>query len=258
MSVDTKGFLLSDCKDVMLIMGLISQAFQGLIRAECQTVFGDAGLKRSAKAREMFVSPEMDLKPDMGMVLISFTFHGERRSMHVFFDCDCDRVKYGPQSISMTLGCWGYSDLFMKTALQALSLLGPVYFDSNDSDDIDFELLDEKTLPVLGAVNLDYIKDSRFPDWVELYDAGKVGVGQNFDEFFGAPEAVVREICGIEDFTARWHAVVKLANSVVAMPSFLAEYHQDAIAKVELAKEAAEIAAAAAAEAAALAAEPVA
>lgn len=231
MGVDTKGFLLSDCKDVMLLANLVGQAIHGLISAECKTVLGEAGLKRSAKAREMFGYPEMVLKPDSGMLCIQFTFHGERRTMHMFFDCDSDRVAYGPKSISMTLGCFGYSDLFMKTTLHALSMLGPVYFDHSDCDDIPFALLDERVPPVLGAVSLDYIKDSCFPDWVEHYDAGKVGAGKSFEEFFGAKEATVREICAITDFTARWKAVCQLANTVDATPTFLSDYHQDAIAQ---------------------------
>ena len=231
MGVDTKGFLLSDCKDVLLLSNLVGQAIHGLIFAECKTVLGEAGLKRSQKAREMFGYPEMVLKPDSGMLSICFTFHGERRTMDMFFDCDCDRIEYGPKSISLTLGCFGYSDLFMKTVLHALSMVGPVYFDHNDCDDTPFALLDERVPPVLGAVSLDYIKDSRFPDWVEHYDAGKVGAGKSFDEFFGAPEALVREVCAIEDFTARWRAVADLANTVDATPTFLSDYHQDALAK---------------------------
>lgn len=231
MSIDTKGFLLSDCKDVLLLSNLVGQAIHGLILDECKTVLGEAGLKRSAKAREMFGYPEYRLIPDSGMLDISFTFHGEKRSMKMFFDCDSDRIEYGPKSISITLGCFGYSDLFIKTALHALSMLGPVYFDHNDGDEIPFALLDEQVPPVLGAVSLDYIKDSRFPDWLEHYDAGTVGAGKSFEEFFGAPEATVRDICAIEDFTARWKAVCQLANTVDATPTFLSDYHQDALAR---------------------------
>lgn len=245
MGVDTKGFVLTDCKDVLMLANLVGQALHGLILAECKTVFGEFGIRRSKEAREAFVYPEYDLKPDSGMLLIHFTFHGVRRSLYMYFDCDCDRVEYGPKSITMTLGCFGYSELFMKTALHALSVLGPVYFDGNDADDIDFALLDERVPPVLGAVSLDYIKDSRFPDWVEYFDAGKVGAGKSFEEFFGAPEATVREICAIGDFTARWKAVCQLANTVDATPTFLSDYHQEAIATA--ARAAADVAVATAA-----------
>jgi hypothetical protein len=231
MPVDTKGFVLTDCKDVLLISNLVGQAIHGLILAECRTVLGEAGLKRSQKARDMFGYPQYELKPDLGMLDISFTFHSEKRSMTLFFDCDSDREAYGPHSISIKLGCFGYSDLFIKTALHALSMLGPVYFDHNDCDDIDFALLEERVPPVLGAVSLDYIKDSRFPDWVEYYDAGRVGAGKPFEAFFGAPETAVREVCAIKDFTARWKAVCQLANTVDATPTFLSEYHRDAIAQ---------------------------
>lgn len=231
MGVDTKGFIDTSNKDVLLVTSLVTQALNRLIVTERRIMFPEPKLARSKEAREQFQPPTVTLLPDLEMANVDFVFNGEKRSLKLHFTCDSDQKEYCPKSLSLRVGCWGYGDVHVKTVLHALSLLGPAWFDANDSDDIDIAPLGERAPTLLGAVNLGYVRASSVSDWVERWDTGTIGRGLSFDEFFGAPEAKIRELVGMEDYVAGWKLLEAIAETLDETPKFLSDYHCEAMAR---------------------------
>jgi hypothetical protein len=227
MGVDTKGFVLTADKDVFRITKLITRTLDHLIVEEKHLHYPDRVRFMSEEARKAFKTCNVELSAEMEMLSVNFTFRGETRSLKVFFTCDCDHTDYGPQSISMSFGCWGLSGLFVNSVLHALSLIGEPYFDMNDCDDIDPAPLQEAAVTVFGAIKLGYVRDCHLEDWVKDFDAGVVGQGMQFETFFGAPEDTVRDFVAIKDFTPRCDAIKAFAESVPDYPRFLSDYHQE-------------------------------
>ena len=115
MSVDTKGCVVTDSKDVFEIVHKISANF-----------------------------PESKLYMDTTFraVMIVFVFNGEDRMLRVSFDCDYDLENHpeieGTSCVWLSLGHWGGSEDIMLLALNSLSSIGDTYIDVNDSDDTGF------------------------------------------------------------------------------------------------------------------------
>lgn len=230
MGVDTNGFILTRSKDAFVIGSLIERSLNHLVVAEKKLTYPDRKDFLSAAARDNFRSCSMRLMPESGMLDVDFRFHGEARSLKVFFECDCDHTEYGPHSISLKLGLWGQSPLFMKTVLHALSILGTAYFDENDCDDVEPEPLAEKVPTVLQAIALDYIRDCHLSDWVRHWKAGMFRDRScNFKEFFGATEQRIEKLLAIDDCKESWDQISALAKTMQTSPSFLEDYHQQMV-----------------------------
>lgn len=225
MGVDTKGVLVSRCKDVLLTSELVSRAIDRLVLEERHIVYPSAS--NGVAARGDFSTCSLNLSPDIGLVSFNFVFRGEARSLKLFYTCDCDHTDLGAQSLSLMLGCHGHSVLFMKTALHALSLLGTAYVDDNDCDSVDAAPLGERPLTVLGAVQLGYIRASSFCDWVEAWAAGSIGDGRSFEAYFGMDEATAYKLTAADAYKDAWDQIQAMAMAAPsAMPSFMAEYHE--------------------------------
>lgn len=167
MGVDTKGFVATSCKDVCFVINKVERALNALIRPK----------RKAARGTEEELQYELvtaELSSESHLVRLGFTYAGEERMMWVFFRCDSDHADITPRSISLSMGCWGQSELFMKTALQALTMLGPVYYDRNDSDDAGYVRLSFEPLTYVAAC----AEKSETPSprtlgqWMELFDAG--------------------------------------------------------------------------------------
>lgn len=222
MTVTTNGFVLTTSKDVLKISLMVQNALNGLIREDRSKKFGSLSPAHS-EVRESYSPVDCRLLPESGMVQFTFKFRGTNRMMNMHFTCDCDNEEYGPKSVSVTMGCFGYSDVFVQTVLHALSLLGPVYFDSNDSDDIDPALLEIKKPTLLQAAALGYVNEYDVDEWVEyLKDANAFsGVDENsFELFFGDTQNKYLELVKVEDFKERVVLVKELASKqpVVDLP----------------------------------------
>ncbi len=230
MGVDTKGFTLTDCKDVLRIGALIERTLNHLIIAEKRLRYPDRKDFVRKEAREQFRTCTLELLPTSGAVRYDFVFDGEQRTLTLNFTCDCDHVDYGPQSVSMSLGCWGRSGLFIKSALHALTLVGDSWYDENDGDNISYAPLDERKVTVLAAVQLGYLSAYAVSEWVRDFDKGLVGTGSRFDAYFGADEAELRACVALEDYKECVSAIEALANRRVEMPGFLADFHEESLA----------------------------
>jgi len=220
MGMDTKGFVATACKDVFFIVGLVENALNALIKPHVPHPFAprakkpakpkihvetvthagyiDVAVKVDPPAEEeapAYKLVKLEMTPSSQMVRFHFSYAGEHRTLWMFFDTDCDRKEYTPTSISMSMGCWGQSDLFMQTALRALSPLGDVYFDHNDCDDIDFSKLELKPYTFVSAcqARFEVAYSSSLENWNRLYAAGMLRKG-SFEEVIGMSEATYQEI----------------------------------------------------------------
>lgn len=135
MGVDTKGFVLTKCKDVFFVCNRIEQALNKLIAPGWREQLLSPQTDEQ-KANPQFRRVTVRLVAGSGAARFLFTYKGEDRALWLNFDCDCDQKSYGPLSLSMSMSCWGESELLVKTALESISMLGPVYFDRNDCDDV--------------------------------------------------------------------------------------------------------------------------
>lgn len=135
MATGTKGFVMTKCKDVFFVCDRIERALNKLIQPGWKEQLF-APQASAEKAHPQFERVSMGLSASSGSVQFRFAYKGEYRTLCVNFQCDWDQREYGPASISLSLNHWGESELFMRTALESISMLGPVYFDANDCDDV--------------------------------------------------------------------------------------------------------------------------
>ncbi|MBC8742754.1 hypothetical protein F6X40_40455 [Paraburkholderia sp. UCT31] len=190
MGIDTKGFVATRNKDVFFAAHLVERGLNSLMPGPIQVLRANKGLEEPRFQR---VSTE--LLASSGGVRFRFTFEGEPRSMLMYFDTDTDRKEYAEQSLSFILGCHGNSELFIKTALGALTALGPVYFDYNDGDESGFELLDLPAMTFLEACQrrLDFASCVSLAKWVKQFEAGGLRAA-TLDEALGFDSAEVPAI----------------------------------------------------------------
>jgi hypothetical protein len=227
MSVDTKGVVVTTCKDVLLAAGLVDNSLKRLIQSEMRLAgraFRELDLTQRAA---QFDLPTLQLMPEQGMVSIHFTFKGDVRRLLMFFTCDSDNLALGPKSISLMMGCHGDNVLLMKTALHALSILGPAYFDENDCDSIPLAPLGEYTPNVLQALRLGYWSSYYLQDFTQRFDAG-VFPAASFEEFFGAPETWVRS--QVDENRDVNHSKEQVMEAAFAQPlpplGFMTQFHR--------------------------------
>jgi hypothetical protein len=206
MGVDTKGVLLTPMKDVMLVCGVIEKSLNTLIRQQRDIKYGPQR-RLPLQNRDEFDFVSVRLVPGSGMACFSFICFGEKRDLHVFFECDCDHTDLAPRSISMSLGFWGSAELYMLTVLHALSLFGPVAYDRSDCDDIDMALLPIAPLSLAQALALDFISSFELEKLVERYRNGELCVNRGFEDFVGMDEKSFSDIMKTTDHRARWDAM---------------------------------------------------
>lgn len=227
MGVDTRGAVITGFKNVLLAAGLVQNALDGLIVAERRIKFPTKAIGHSKESREQFQTTSVSLNPDLGMLRFDFTFRGERRSLTLHMTCDSDHASLGPKSLSISIGCSGFSELFVKTALHALSLVGPAYFDANDCDNVDLAPLSEDRPTVFQAMQLGYIQKSMLPEWLVAYEEGLSPTICDGQSFFGVPLDQVRELASRRDYQSAWKDIKVLCLNLGGVPRFLEDYHQE-------------------------------
>lgn len=192
MGVDTKGFVATRCKDVFFAVGLVENALNALIQPHAK----EARLAvRGTEKEPQYRTVDANLISRSQTVQLHFTYEGEHRTLWMNFTCDCDHKDVTPASISLSLGCWGQSELFMKTALRALSPLGDVYYDYSDCDSIDPAKLDIAPLTFVTACAAG--AESPYPSelevWKNLFNEGKLRAG-TFDDVVGMSAETADEL----------------------------------------------------------------
>lgn len=196
MGVDTKGFVLTDCKDAMLVGQLLMRSLDKLIAQGRKAEFPEARWAGNEEIRARWQPVSVELKPEMAMLSLDFVYAGEKRALKVFFDCDCDQSDYGPSSLSMSLGCWGSSELLMRTALTALSLLGTAWLDVSDSDSIDAAPLPGPRMPVLAAIGHNLLGGDHLVTLAKARASGTTWLQGNCQQVFGVNGRDLQRFCG--------------------------------------------------------------
>lgn len=216
MTVDTKGVVVTPYKDGLLQAHVVKKALGKLIREERQLVY-PGSRPWSKEVSEQFREPEVEMCDVAGMLQFRFTFHGARRTLAMFFYCDGDHLELGPRSISFSMGCSGESELFVSTAVHALSMFGPAYLHPCDTRG-EPQLLQESSLSVLDAAALGYICPLDLPRWADFAESY---LPTNRDRFLGAP---------LDEFRKRTSDYTKAREYVKGLPvpvvGYLEDYHQ--------------------------------
>ncbi len=165
MSVDTKGFVATPCKNVFFIAHLTECSLNRLIR---DTARAEGGYKsRFFLNTEVFSSVDTRILPNENGLDLQFKFRGQSRNMKIWFDCDGDHQDYADRSISVNLGAWGSSALLTRTVLEALSCLGPVYLNENDAVNDGYERLTVEPMNYVQAAARNIVTKSiyEFKRW---------------------------------------------------------------------------------------------
>lgn len=146
MSVDSKAFVTTDKSNFQAVASSVTNALNMWIREKL-----DKAVEASEYMNRLHYIHNNDdytngvrvqVTDDFQYYQIMFTVAGENRMLGMFTDCDCD-VKYLTEDpvFLFSIGHWGLSEEIMTIVCHALSEFGDVYWDKNDCDDIDYELV---------------------------------------------------------------------------------------------------------------------
>lgn len=200
MATDTKGFVLTACKDVFFVCERIEQALNKVIRPLSVAAF----FADPANVGASYQTCSTYAYPGSQSVRILFKYQGISYTLCVHFTCDCDNAEYGPQSLSLSLGYHHEAPKFLKLALESLSMLGTLYFTENDGDGTRPVKLDGEPTTFIEAVAAGDILGSYFPlnAWQAMHHRGDFGkktfeavVGLSSDEIKAIQGAVYEESC---------------------------------------------------------------
>lgn len=214
MGIDTKSYVATVCKDVMLTTRLVSGALAQLVREDSRSL---AQNPASPSRRIAAVSrPEVRLSPEDDMATFTFKLAStqEDRLMYMFFRCDADNQSLAPQSLSFSLGYWGQSERIMKRVLHAMSLFGPVYYRAEDYSDQTPVQLSWPPLTVLQGIALRYISAATLQRYAALHAelAARQPDFRSYADFMGMDEAEVESLLAIESYAERSERIQALAQ----------------------------------------------
>lgn len=185
MSVDTKGVVLTTCKDVMFVSRLVEKTINRMIRVEHKATRPIQGLCTTT------------LSTESELVRISFTFQGDSRMLNVLFGCDVDHLDLAPQCLCLSMGDWGNSRAIMKTVLRSLSCLGEVWLDECDCDTEPLSVFPVPTLTYLEACKqgIEHASMQSLATWVAQWKQGHLHGGKlSCEEQLGLAEAKIEDI----------------------------------------------------------------
>lgn len=192
MATDTKGFVLTSCKDVMFVCDRIQTAINKVIHPlRAEEVF--AGVTQENIANNVCSSY---LYPSSNAVRIVFKHANVSYTLNLHFTCDCDNKEFGPQSISLSMGAHHQAADFMKLALTSLSMLGQLYFKEKDGYGTRFEVLEAAPTTFIEACASGEIPvASLFPlmDWKMMHRRGDFG-DKPLEAVVGLTGAEIEEI----------------------------------------------------------------
>lgn len=231
MGVSTKGFLASPIKDVFLIGALIHRVLDQLMLDVKRLEYPKTPLHQipegwfSESASRSYAHASLKLEASSDAVYVHTRIRGYNRKMALYFTCDVDNQGIALESISLSLGCSGFSDILMQASLYALSLLGPVYYQTNDSIDEPPVLLPEAPLSYKAAMTKGHITPYQFEKWVTRFVERGVLFGiprkvEDFEAIFGIAKDTYESVQEITDSGKRWDELKRAMHCDVPLPSF--------------------------------------
>lgn len=183
MAVWTKGFVATRNKSPFFVLGLIESALNQLIGTVSQTLCQNRlhGEPDAPYAQRV----QIDFSPSSKGAYLNFICKGEPRQMTVYFAIDGDRKEYTDSSIGLMMGASGNSELYIRTALNALRPLGEVWFLDCDATDKPFEKLDIPSMSYLDACRQKIERAScvSLKDWIAEFRSGTMAATTELDAF---------------------------------------------------------------------------
>lgn len=133
MGCDTKGFVMTKEKDVFKVSNNIRNTIE-------QMILKESGKENLFQAHQTdgFSSIDLELANTSDMLIVNFEFKGEKRNLHIHFDCDSDGKDCGyadGSKLILSLGMWGSSVQLMRGTLEGLKIFGKCYLIENDCSD---------------------------------------------------------------------------------------------------------------------------
>lgn len=136
MSVDTKGCVVTECKDAFVVVGTLQDWWSSVLKQNEITI------KDFWKENKQWSSLKFEIS-SFGLIRAHFLYKGEERMLNVSFYCDCDLELHeeieGDKCLWLSLGNWGSSVELMTSLLKAFETMGVCYIDENDCDDVGYQ-----------------------------------------------------------------------------------------------------------------------
>jgi hypothetical protein len=136
MSVDTKGCVVTECKDAFQVVGILQDWWNKVLKDN------GIGIKDFWKEEKQWSSLKLEIS-SYGLLRVHFLYNGEERMLNVSFYSDCDLKLHeeiqGHKCLWLSLGNWGSSVELMTSLLQVFKTIGVCYIDENDCDDICYQ-----------------------------------------------------------------------------------------------------------------------
>ena len=127
MSTETKGYIITECKDVRKIASALCDSIA--------TIKGMSDIDGILFSGNKFINPRYN--PSDDFLIYDFKDGSDKRALYVFLDCDCDHPELGDKKIILTLGCWGNSVALISQFMEALVLVtkpSAMFLHENDCD----------------------------------------------------------------------------------------------------------------------------
>lgn len=200
-----RGFVATPINDMLLATSLVHRALNTLIEHDLRRTFPNTSPWRAKPEEQAQFCPcVIEVVPEEQEVNFKFNFHGRPRVLTMRLQADEDQQSASAHSLSLSLPYdYRYGDVVMKTALQALRLLGLVYVSAPDDSSESPSLWDIPSHSMLDAT----VTGSMHLEQVEsLHAKGRLAqaLGREPFELLGLDAQQWAELQSIQDLYARW------------------------------------------------------
>lgn len=216
MGVYTKGFIDTKVKDVLVVGTLAERALIRLISDRRRQEYPDAA-PFSPQARAKYQVPMVRLNPSAGTLEFDFVYDSAHRCLTLLLDCDSDHRDHCESSLSMMMGASGESELFVRTVLDSLAVMGEPFVNVCDATDTGYvPARPEQVRPTLLQLLAERkVTAYDFEKVSEKVYSGLLPLDTDFRGFVGCEPDELRAIEHL-DPKVRWARLEDLARSVSA------------------------------------------
>jgi hypothetical protein len=125
MGISTKGFVLTETKDVFSVLSTIEST---LIRLVKKYAIKDTPIFRDSTSK----FPKIECNVRGRFFSITFKVNSENRMLMVYFDCDSDYSEYSGSKIIWGVNYWGLSEEIVLGICKEMKQFGQVFYEAND------------------------------------------------------------------------------------------------------------------------------
>lgn len=190
MTRDIKGFVATPCKDPFFVADKVSRALDQFLLNHGQ---GGTEPVAGRRHRNPIHRPcRVAMAPSIRALSVQFAFEGEDRTLWVHFDCDEDYDDLVPACLVICVTPGNGSDVLMRTALRALSMLGRAFLDAG-TEPPEAVLMLPPTYASACAQRLEVSSPSTLQDWYSLLRRGQLR-GGDAETVIGLSEVQIRRV----------------------------------------------------------------